>query len=165
MTKTPTNDGALDPATLDLGYLALFVGMRMNELVTQALAAAGFAELRQSHGYLFQHLMAGPRTVTELSELMGVTQQAASKAVAELVELGFLEQAPTSDRRARRIALSSRARKAIATTREIRAEREQSLRAVHGAKAIDEGRALLARILEGLGGLEAVRGRRVRSPS
>lgn len=165
MSKSPANDGAVDPATLDLGYLALFVGMRMNELVTQALAAAGFAELRQSHGYLFQHLLAGSRTVTELSEFMGVTQQAASKAVAELVQLGYLEQAPASDRRARRIALSSRARTAIAVTREIRAEREQELRAVHGANAIDEGRALLARILEGLGGLEAVRGRRIRSPS
>jgi DNA-binding MarR family transcriptional regulator len=160
-SSTRISDERLHEADLDLGYLALFVGMRMNALVLEALHRGGFAGLREAHGYVFQHLLAGPRTVSDLAELLGVSQQAASKSVAELVSLGFLEDVPSADRRARTVALSAHGRACIARGRDLRAKRERALVARHG-DAIDRTRALLAQILEEIGGAEMVRARRVR---
>lgn len=152
--------GALD---LDLGYLALFVGMRINELVLEQAHASGYGDIRQSHGYVFQHLVEGPKQVSELATLLGVSQQAASKAVAELVDLGYLERTVADDRRAREVALSDKARRAIAETRKSRAAIERRLVGTRGAE-IARAKRLLASVLEDLGGADTVRARRVRAP-
>jgi DNA-binding MarR family transcriptional regulator len=156
-------DSDVTLAGLDLGHLALFVGQRINELVSEKLAAEGHGQLRNSHGYLFQHLILGPRTITDLAVRLGVTQQAASKAVAELVELGYLVATPSRDRRARAISLSERGRAAVAMARKFRARLEQRLATKHGA-ALAKSRELLATVLEDLGGADAVRARSVREP-
>jgi DNA-binding MarR family transcriptional regulator len=154
---------AVDLQALDLGYLALFVGQRINELVLDKLADDGFGDLRVSHGYVVQHLIGGPRTITELAGLLGVTQQAASKVVAELIELGYIESAVTGDRRARAISLSERGHASVAHTRKTRAKLQHKLVAKHGA-AIDRTREVLAQVLDDLGGAPSVRARRVREP-
>jgi hypothetical protein len=100
------------PEQLDLAYLALFFGLRVNELVMQRMAGAGFRGVRESHGYLMQHLIEADRSITELARRMHVTQQAASKAVAELIGLRILEAAPAKDRRSKSIRLSERGCKA-----------------------------------------------------
>ena len=153
----------VDLAGLDLGYLALFVGMRVNELLLAKLHAAGYDDARHAHGYIFQHLITGPRTITELAGLLDVSQQAASKQVAELIELGYLASAPSRDRRARQISLSARGHACIALSRQVRAKLEHQLVAKHGA-ALARTRALLATILDELGGAPAVRARQVRTP-
>jgi DNA-binding MarR family transcriptional regulator len=153
----------VDLASLDLGYLGQFVGQRINDLVLEKLAAEGYGDLRVSHGYVVQHLLAGPRTVTELARLLGVSQQAASKTVAELVELGYLDTAATEDRRARAISLSKRALASVAIARKFRAKLEKRLVTRHGP-AVEKARILLARVLEDLGGADIVRTRSVREP-
>ena len=92
---------------LDLAYLALFLGLRVNELVMKRMAMAGFKGVRESHGYLIQHLIESDRSITELADRMGVTQQAASKAVAELIAIRILEAVPAKDRRAKGSACPS----------------------------------------------------------
>jgi DNA-binding transcriptional ArsR family regulator len=153
----------VDLAALDLGYLALFVGMRVNEVLLGKLHAAGYADARHAHGYVFQHLIGGPRTITELARLLDVSQQAASKSVAELLELGYLVSEPSRDRRARRISLSARAHACIALSRRVRARLEHKLVARHGV-AIARTRAVLASVLIELGGAPAVRARQVSAP-
>jgi len=148
---------------LDLGYLGQFVGMRFNDLVLEKARAEGYGDLRYSHGYVVQHLIEGPKKVTELADLLGVSQQAASKSVAELVELGYLTSTVSADRRAREVALSERGRTALARARKTRAKIEQKLLAKHGAELV-RAKALLAAVLEELGGAEVVRARRVREP-
>ena len=149
--------------TLDLGYLSLFVGLRINELVLGELLAAGFAGIRHAHGYVFQHLVAGPMAITELARHLDVTQQAASKTVSELVGLGYLEGAESVDARVRRVALSERGRAAIAAARAIRARQQRRLTKKHGGEVARACR-LLSEVLEDLGGAEAVRTRKVRAP-
>jgi len=149
---------------LDLGYLALFVGMRVNERVQEELEAAGFAGVRQAHGYVFQHLLGGARSISELAGLLGVTQQAASKTVAELERLGYLEETPAEDARVRRVQLSSRGRAAVEKARALRTALAQRFESAHGKRAVDAARTLLADVLQSLGGAEAVRTRRLRSP-
>ncbi len=159
--KTPAD---VDLAQLDLGYLALFVGQRVNELVAEELRARGFVGLRTSYGYVFQHLLGGPRSVTELSRLLGVSQQAASKSVAELAALGYIQGSATTDARVRSVELSARGYAAIRAARAFRRKLTQRIARRHGANAT-RARRLLALVLVELGGADAVRARRVRSPA
>jgi len=152
------------PTKLDLGHLSLFVGMRINARVLSDLRGAGFEKVRESHGYVFQHLIAGPRTVTELAGLLDVTQQAASKQVTELVTLGYLKDVASTDGRARCVALSPKALRCIRKARALRAKEERQLEKRYGARAIATSRALLADILVTLGGAHDVRHRRIRAP-
>lgn len=155
---------AVQPGSLDLGHLALFVGMRVNDVVLEELHAAGFMGLRYAHGFVFQHLLGGPRSISELAGLLEVTQQAASKTVAELEKLGYVEEAGSEDARVRRVRLSSRGQAAVDKGRALRAGLEERWKRAHGSRALEEARGLLADLLESLGGAEAVRTRRVRQP-
>jgi len=137
-------------------------------LITESmrrLQAARYGDLRISHGYVVQHVVEGPRPVGEIATRMGVSQQAASKSVGELVELGYLERiADPSDARLRLVGLSPRGRAAVEATRRIRAEIEAELAAVltpSGAAALHHG--ALA-VLDWAGAGSAVRDRRVREP-
>ncbi|WP_372239683.1 hypothetical protein [Corallococcus sp. CA047B] len=93
-----------------------------------------------------------------------MTQQAASKTVAELRKLGIVEAAPSEDARIRRVRLSERGRAAVDTTRAARATFEARFRRAQGVRAVEETRRVLSAVLESLGGAEAVRRRRVREP-
>jgi DNA-binding MarR family transcriptional regulator len=93
-----------------------------------------------------------------------VTQQAASKTVAELEQLGYVEETTSEDARVRRVQLSARGRASVEKSRSLRAELEERFKRDHGRRAVDEARKLLAGVLASLGGAEAVRSRRVRSP-
>jgi len=78
--STPAGDHArVDLARLDIAYLGFFLGLRVNELVLEKGAAAGFRVMRESHGYVVQHLIESERSITELARRMNVSQQAASK--------------------------------------------------------------------------------------
>jgi DNA-binding MarR family transcriptional regulator len=152
------------PSNLDLGYLALFFGLRMNEMVMERMAAEGFGDVRESHGYVIQHLIETDRSITELAERMEVTQQAASKVVAELTSLGILEAATGEDRRSKRIALSKRGREAVAISRKIRKQVESKLIKELGADRYGEAKSILLQALKRFGGLEPIRARRIRAP-
>ncbi|MFB4284697.1 MULTISPECIES: MarR family winged helix-turn-helix transcriptional regulator [unclassified Nonomuraea] len=151
---------------LDTGTLALFVGFAAAEVVQQSLADQGFAGLRFSHGYVFQHLVGGGGpTVGELAPKLGVTQQAASKTVAELERLGYVERlADPGDARIRRVHLTRRGQEAVAAARRAREALEARLSGRGGKRRLEECRALLAELLDELGGAPAVRHREVRPP-
>jgi DNA-binding MarR family transcriptional regulator len=155
----------VDPKALDIGYLALFVGQAFADGVIDALAAAGHPALRFSHGFVIQHVIDADRTIGELAGRMNVTQQGASKAVAELETLGYLERVPDpADARIRRVRLSARGRAAVQVTRRAREKIEQDLARKVGGKELAQARVALGRMLDVLGGSEAVRTRKVRAP-
>lgn len=149
---------------LDLGYLALFLGLRMNELVMERMAAAGFTRVRESHGFVIQHLVEEERTITELAARMGVTQQAASKAVAELIELGALEAIPGEDRRAKRIRLSKTGWQIVRLGRQERRRIDHRVRTVAGENGYEAARKILRACLTALGATESIESRRIRQP-
>lgn len=153
----------MDLAELDLGYLGAFVGLAWAEAVERALTEAGLSGLRAAHGFLVQHLVEGERTIGELAERLEVTPQAASKAVNELVALGYVSRTiDAGDARIRRVALSETGWKAVETTRRARAEVEARVAEALGAGALSATKAGLLRALEALGAVERIRGRRVR---
>lgn len=148
---------------LDLGYLGFFLGSRVNELVVESLAAAGFERAKQSHGYVVQHLIEEDRTITELASRMEVTQQAVSKVIAEMVSLGIVDSVVGEDRRARRIRLSKRGWESVRLARRKRRQVEARLIRKLG-KSYDRARGILITCLVELGAIGRIESRRIREP-
>jgi DNA-binding MarR family transcriptional regulator len=154
----------VDLEQLDLGYLAFFFGQRVNELVVQRLVRAGFTNIRESHGYVVQHLIECERSISELARRMGVTQQAASKTIAEMVRLGVLEATAGDDRRAKAIRISKRGWESIRLSRHARAQMNRRLAKIIGTESYQRTKTDLIRCLTALGGVQTIRSRRVREP-
>jgi DNA-binding MarR family transcriptional regulator len=151
---------------LDLSLAAMFVGLALAEEVQRRLAADGFADARFGHGFVFQHLVAGPLPIGDLARAMDVTQQRASKATAELEALGYVRREPDpADARVRRIALTERGQAVIEASRRARASILDDLRARLGAERVEAGEELLREVLRETGADAAVSARRVRLPS
>ena len=152
------------PAELDLAYLAFFLGLRVNELVMERMLKAGFAGVRESHGYLIQHLIDAERSITELAKRMAVTQQAASKSVAELIGLGIVEAVAGADRRAKRIRLSRRGWRMVRLGGRIRKQIDRRIVGAAGKKNYARAKSSLLTCLEALSGLERIGSRQVPAP-
>jgi len=152
---------AIDVQQLPITHLAHFVGVFANQRVLAEMKVAGFGDLREAHGFLIQHLLAEPRRVGELSKLMGVTQQAVSKTVAELTRAGYLETQVGDDARVRLVRLSERGHASVLASRRIRERLERRLVAKLGAKRARALQSALGDALAELGGVAAVKGRRV----
>jgi DNA-binding MarR family transcriptional regulator len=158
----PLDSPEVDPRQLDVVLAALFAGLALNEKVADRIRAAGFPDVRFSHGFVFQHLVPGPLPVGELARRMDVSQQAASKSAAELERLGYVERVgDPADARVRRLALSERGRAAVAAGRDARAAVAAELEAALGPRRAKALRTALLDALEFAGGLDAVRARRV----
>jgi DNA-binding MarR family transcriptional regulator len=156
---------AFDMRTGELSLLATFAGWAMTEEVQRRLTADGHGDLRVSDGVVFQRLVDGPSTVTALAETLGVTQQAASKAVADLEHRGYVRRGrDPADARARRLVLTGRGTDAVERARLHRAALDAELAERLGPRRVAAARALLADVVEALGADTAVAARRVRPP-
>ncbi|HET7902489.1 MAG TPA: MarR family winged helix-turn-helix transcriptional regulator [Candidatus Nanopelagicales bacterium] len=137
---------------LDLPTAVSLVGAAVDRRVLESLSAAGLHGLRTGHGHVIQRLIAGPSTVGEIADAVGVTQQAVSKTVKELVLLGYVEQSQDpSDRRRRPLALTPAGRRAVTTARRSRTALQDELAAAVPARDLAAaGRVLrqLARALD-----------------
>ena len=137
----------------------------MADEVQRRIAADGMGDLRFADGFVFQHLVPGPLPIGALAERMAVSQQAASKAVADLERRGYVERvAGAEDARVRNVSLTERGRAAIEAGRRHRGALEAELASRLGPRRAEAARRLLAEISAELGADAAVRGRRVRPP-
>ncbi|MDN3022067.1 MarR family winged helix-turn-helix transcriptional regulator [Streptomyces sp. S.PB5] len=76
--------------------------------INDGVVARGF-EGRPAYGFAFTRLSRGGATVTDLAAHLGVTKQAASQLVEELVRKGYVERRPhPDDARARLVVLTER---------------------------------------------------------
>jgi len=154
-----------EPAAADLSLASLFAGWAMADEVQRRLTADGFGDVRFADGYAFQHLVGGPVTIGVLAERLGVSQQAASKTVADLERRGYVERTPDpGDARVRLVALTGRGIGVVAGAREHRAALEAELASRLGEQRVETARRLLLDVVAEVGGEAAVRGRRVRPP-
>ena len=97
-----TASRALPP--LLLGLAADLVGA-----VDEGVRARGFDDIRPAHGFVFVRLAPDGATVGEIADHLGVTKQAASQTVEELVRKGYEERRPhPADARARLVVLTER---------------------------------------------------------
>ncbi|WP_328998851.1 MarR family transcriptional regulator [Kribbella sp. NBC_00709] len=154
-----------DPAEADLSLASLFAGWALADELQRRLAAEGFADSRFADGVVFQHLVVGPVTISTLAEKLGVTQQAASKSVADLSSRGYVSRRPDpADARARIVVLTDRGQAVIAAARKHRAALDAELRRALGDDQVEEARLLLVDVINHLGASPSLRARAVRPP-
>jgi DNA-binding MarR family transcriptional regulator len=153
------------PVGDDVLLLMTALVSHLRQRVRQRLSDAGFPELRDSHGYLFQHLMLGPMTIGALADAVGVTQQAVSKTVIELERSGYVRRrGDSADRRVRTVELTDRGEAAIEAARKARAEIDADVRRSLGRTG-DELVRSLRRLAEQTGAYAEMNDRRLRLPS
>ena len=158
--------GPYDPGSADLSLAAMFAGWALADELQRRIAADGLGDLRVADGVVFQHLVAGSRAIGDLAARMGVSQQAASKAVADLERRGYVRrESDAADGRTRRAALTARGEAAVDAGRRHRATIEAELAERLGPRRVEDARRTLVDVVEALGGAGAVRGRRVRPPA
>ncbi|MCG7207636.1 MarR family winged helix-turn-helix transcriptional regulator [Streptomyces arenae] len=81
----------------------------LTQRINEGVVARGFEGMRPAHGFAFARLAPDGATVTELAAHLGVTKQAASQLVDEVVRKGYVERRPhPGDARARLIVLTER---------------------------------------------------------
>jgi DNA-binding MarR family transcriptional regulator len=100
-----------------------------------------------------------------LAARLGVSQQAASKSIADLERRGYVRRtSDPADARARLAALTARGEAAITAARHHRAALDAELAQRLGPRRVEAARRLLVDVIEDLGAATAVRARRVRPP-
>ncbi len=91
--------------------------------IQDGLARRGFSDVRPAHGFAFVRIADGDATTADVAHHLGVTKQAASQLVEQLVDRGYVLRTPdTSDRRARRLLLTDRGRMCTRAAEEAAAE-------------------------------------------
>ncbi|MEU3029575.1 MarR family winged helix-turn-helix transcriptional regulator [Streptomyces incarnatus] len=110
-----------DAMALSATLLAAAGGL--TQRIHEGVVARGFTDLRPAHGFAFVRLAPDGATVTELAAHLGVTKQAASQLVDEVVRRGYAERRPhPGDARARLIVLTERGRACTRAAEEAAAE-------------------------------------------
>ncbi|MET9439513.1 MarR family winged helix-turn-helix transcriptional regulator [Streptomyces sp. NPDC006610] len=133
-----------------LSATLLAVAAELTRRIHDGVTARGFEGLRPAHGFAFARIAAGGATVTDVAAHLGVTKQAASQLVDELVRKGYVERrAHPEDARARMLVLTERG---LACTRAAEEAAAEAVGAWAGVLGEGELRALgerLARMAPG----------------
>lgn len=96
-------------ADADTAMLLLAAASRVIDGVQDGMRRRGFTDVRPAHGFAFVRIAAGEATTIDVAAHLGVTKQAASQLVDELVAKGYVERRPhPSDARARLVVLTDR---------------------------------------------------------
>lgn len=105
--------------TDSFGNLFRDTTLAMQQIVAEELARRGFADLRPALLAVAQHIGAGGTRITELAARAWLTKATVVHAVDELERLGYVTREPDpSDRRAKLVKSTARARKAEQVARE-----------------------------------------------
>ncbi|KUO16346.1 MarR family winged helix-turn-helix transcriptional regulator [Streptomyces dysideae] len=116
----------------------------LTQRINDGVVARGF-EARPAYGFAFARLAPDGATVTDLATHLGVTKQAASQLVDELVRKGFVERRPhPGDARARLVVLTERGWACTRAAEEAAAEAVQGWVDVLGEREV---RALCDRLV------------------
>jgi len=149
----------------DAALMVLVAARMVAARVVADLADAGFADARESDGYVFQRLQLGPTPVTELARHLGITQQGASKAVADLERRGYVQRRPSpGDARVREVALTDRGWAVIGAARRSRAAIGELVDERLGVRNAAGFRRSLVAVAEELGAGPALAARNLPAP-
>lgn len=109
MAEGCLNASVQNSEAMALSAALLAVAGELTQRIHEGVVARGFEGVRPAHGFAFTRLAPDGATVTELATHLGVTKQAASQLVDELVRKGYVERHPhPGDARARLIVLTER---------------------------------------------------------
>ncbi len=96
---------------LVVSWQLLRASAQLIEGIQEHMQGKGFADVRPLHGYAFVRISAGDATVADVAEHLGVTKQAASQLVEQLVGNGYVARVQhPDDGRAWLLTLTARGR-------------------------------------------------------
>ncbi|HVC06103.1 MAG TPA: MarR family transcriptional regulator [Solirubrobacterales bacterium] len=116
------------------------------------LEAAGYGDIRPTHGCVFRFVREDGMRLTELATLAGMTKQSVGEVVDDLSERGYVERIPDpDDRRAKLISLTEKGEVAQRIGYGLFAEIEARWAERYGADRL----ALMRELLEEIASTEA----------
>ncbi|MEU0027667.1 MarR family winged helix-turn-helix transcriptional regulator [Streptomyces sp. NPDC006335] len=131
---------------LALSAVLLAAAGDLTQRINEGVVARGF-EARPAWGFAFARLAPDGATVTELAAHLGVTKQAASQLVDEIVRKGYAERRPhPGDARARLVVLTERGWACTRAAEEAAAEAVRTWVDVLGESEVRALRERLGRI-------------------
>jgi DNA-binding MarR family transcriptional regulator len=147
----PPMDGAMEAPPL--ARLFAIAARSLVDDLHERLAVRGWRDVRQYDGYVLLAARDVGIRSSEVSVLMGITKQAASKQVDSMVERGLVRrQVHPDDRRAKLVTLSPRGRRLLVAVEEIYVELEQRWAAILGFRQLQSLRDDLVTVLNELHG-------------
>lgn len=146
----PAHDG-VQPVGVGSMELLFQLGMAfqlMLEKFVSRMDDAGYADLRPVHGLVFQALLRGASTSSEIGSALGVTKQAAGQFVNDLEEAGYVcrTEHPDGGRR-RLVRLTSKGHQHLQTAGNLLRELEQELEGSFADGSSDRLRTDLAQLI------------------
>ncbi len=158
--RTPDVTGAPDVPGAGPNLVALLSDVKdeLLEEMYRRVAAAGYPELRPSHGCVFRYLEPDGSRLADLADKSGMTKQAFGEHLANVEALGYIVRVPDpDDGRAKLIVPTPRGREALVLGRAIFAELEREWAEQIGAERVAALRETLAQIhaLQRAGGATA----------
>lgn len=122
----------------------------LTAVIHDGVVARGFDDLRPAHGFAFARLAPAGATAADLAEHLGVSRQAASQMVEELVGKGYVERRPhPDDARARLVVLTDRGWACTRAAEEAAADAVRPWAALLGERRLQALRDDLARLAPG----------------
>jgi DNA-binding MarR family transcriptional regulator len=147
MVKPLTNPFLGGPPPI--GSLFTAAGQRLSAELDGALRDAGFPDLRSAHAPIFMGIAPEGSRVSELAGRARMTKQAAGELITYLAGRDYLTVAPDpTDRRAKKVELTSRGWEAIMVGERVIAAFESWLAEQIGADDVARLRQILATIAE-----------------
>ncbi|MGE5408492.1 MAG: MarR family winged helix-turn-helix transcriptional regulator [Syntrophothermus sp.] len=111
------------------------------------LEAAGYGDVRPTHGCVFRFVHEDGLRLTDLANLARMTKQSVGEIVDDLVELGYVERVPDpDDRRAKLIRLTGKGERAQVVGFGLFARLEERIAERYGADRLAAARELLEEI-------------------
>jgi DNA-binding MarR family transcriptional regulator len=133
-----------------LSAALLAVAGELTQRIHAGVVARGFEGLRPAPGFAFARLAPDGATATDLAVHLGITKQAASQLVDELVRKGYVERRPhPEDARARLLVLTERGRACTRAAEEAAADAVRPWADLLGEREVELLRAQLTRITPG----------------
>lgn len=150
----------------DLVLLVQACSVAFGDRVLAMVRAEAGPSVRFNDGYVFQHLVAGPISITELAGRLGVTQQAASKQVGDLEGRDLVVRRPDpTDGRAKLVELSRRGWRAVEAGRAARRLIHGEIADLLGPRRAAAAMTALRQISDHTGAVEQMANRRLRPES
>lgn len=137
-----------DAQLLALPALLLSAASTLVDAIHAGVEARGFTGLRPAHGFTFARIAPEGATIAEIGEHLGVTKQAASQLVDELLRKGYVVSNPhPRDARAKLITLTEQGWAVTRAADEAATEAAREWVAVLGEDRVRELIADLSRVV------------------
>ncbi len=137
-----------DDSGVAVAMLVLGAATQVVDGIQRGLAARGFTDVRPAHGFAFVRISAGGASMVDVADYLGVTKQAASQLVEQLVRRGYVtREADPADARSRILTLTERGWACTRAAEQAAADTTEAWRRQLGASALDDLRSTLQAVV------------------